>query len=634
MKKILLPIIAFLFVYTVKAQQIFFQTDFENGIPSKMTIVDNAGTANQTRFKKAWAVASWTSSPNKLAFSSSENIQSDYWMILPPVTLPANANNCYILYKAMSGDSKTGYRVMVSTTGKAIKDFKVLFDRPAEGQSLTDYAKSLKAYAGKTIYLAFWNNSNRKQLISIDDIVVADLPDYDAGITVVDVPEYVKQNSAINIKGTVKNFGAQSMTSVDINYSVNGGAIQTYNLSNINVVPFGTKSFTHSQNFNISSSAAYNVKVWTSNINGNKTDGDASNDTLVKATHALAFLPQKKILYEEPTGTWCGWCPRGTVFMDSMRTIHGSEVSLVSAHNNDPMMNSAYDSRIRKFISGFPHIVMDRKRDGDPSVIFNDYNAHKNEISPVKVLVDKSYDSNTRQLTVNVSGVFATEYGNANLRFAAIVGENDVTGTATGYAQSNYYSYRSQNKSLTGPRHNWQSEPSHVPASDMIYDMVGRALLGGFDGKAGSIPSQISINDSLSQQFTYTIPAGYDADNIYVIGVIIDNTTGYIVNSDSKGNRPISTGIQEQSVIDANVKVYPNPVSNIANVEIAMKENAETAVNVYNMLGQKVMQIGEKTLSSGTHNYQLDFANMQNGIYFIKVNVGDKIITKKISVVR
>src|SRR5699024_3284155 len=230
---------------------------------------------------------------------------------------------------------------------------------------------------------------------------------------------------------------------------------------------------------------------------------------------------------------------------------------------------------------------------------------------------------------------FAYEYNSADYRFAAIVVENGVTGTSSRYGQSNYYAGGSKGP-LKGPNRNWVASASTVPASQMEYNMVGRALLGGFMGVSGSIPSKININDQFSKDFTYNVPSSYNPDNMYVIGLVIDAKKGNVENTNveylGNSDQPTSIAQTKQEALD--VSVYPNPVSNLATVKIDMKDNAETSIIVYNMLGKEVMNKGEKTLSGGSHNYQLDFSNMESGIYFIKVGIGNKIITKKISVVK
>ena len=58
------------------------------------------------------------------------------------------------------------------------------------------------------------------------------------------------------------------------------------------------------------------------------------NDTLSKSIVALAFQPTKRVLFEEATGTWCQWCPRGAVYMDSLHKVYPTTAMLVAVHNS------------------------------------------------------------------------------------------------------------------------------------------------------------------------------------------------------------------------------------------------------------------------------------------------------------
>lgn len=75
------------------------------------------------------------------------------------------------------------------------------------------------------------------------------------------------------------------------------------------------------------------------------------------------------------------------------------------------------------------------------------------------------------------------------------------------------------------------------------------------------------------------------------------------------------------SFSELNIKMYPNPATNMLNIEAL--SNIEN-VAVYNMLGQEVIA---KSINSQSVN--LDVANLQTGIYIIKVNIDGVISSSR-----
>ena len=64
----------------------------------------------------------------------------------------------------------------------------------------------------------------------------------------------------------------------------------------------------------------------------------------------------------------------------------------------------------------------------------------------------------------------------------------------------------------------------------------------------------------------------------------------------------------------SNVKLYPNPTSG----QLSIAAENMTSVSVYDLVGQCVMQ-----LSAENGQLTLDMSQLQNGIYFVKVNTAN-----------
>lgn len=78
------------------------------------------------------------------------------------------------------------------------------------------------------------------------------------------------------------------------------------------------------------------------------------------------------------------------------------------------------------------------------------------------------------------------------------------------------------------------------------------------------------------------------------------------------------------------VNVYPNPVTDMATLNVDLPEATPFTVTVTNSVGQVVFTKATNG-NAGTNNVALDFAGVTNGMYFVTVNANNKIVTTKIT---
>ena len=92
------------------------------------------------------------------------------------------------------------------------------------------------------------------------------------------------------------------------------------------------------------------------------------------------------------------------------------------------------------------------------------------------------------------------------------------------------------------------------------------------------------------------------------------------------------TGITELS--GKSIQVYPNPLTENSTLSFYLSNPETVNVSVFNNLGMEVIKIANQQLQSGIQNINLNVTSLENGIYFIRIQAGSDIQTKKVTVVK
>lgn len=80
------------------------------------------------------------------------------------------------------------------------------------------------------------------------------------------------------------------------------------------------------------------------------------------------------------------------------------------------------------------------------------------------------------------------------------------------------------------------------------------------------------------------------------------------------------------------VKVYPNPVSNEAHLELATAVAGKGVVRVYDLNGRCVMNNELGHVSEGSHEYSIDCSYLPKGMYLVNITVGNQTAAIKMMV--
>jgi Outer membrane protein Omp28/Secretion system C-terminal sorting domain len=440
--------------------------------------------------------------------------------------------------------------------------------------------------------------------LAIDNVVVSQPAPNDASVAGVSVARWALINTTNVLSVDVQNVGANAITSLTIDWNDGTAHSQTVAVS---IAPGAIATVNHPTSVTYATAVEENIAVTITATNGG-ADGDASNNTMNNVKHnTLSQATDKAVVIEEGTGTWCGWCPRGTVAMDYMTSTYPADFIGIAVHNGDPMTLAAYDGAAA--FSGFPGANVDRALLGvsvSQTLFEQYYNSRVNMGVPANISAVSS--GTGANVTVDVTANFYTPVTGANFRLAVVISEDEVTGTTLAYNQANYYSGGAQ-----GPMGGYEALPDPVPAAQMVYDHVGVALLGGYDGQAGSVPATINDGTVATYSFTYTVPAASNRDDMHAIAMLIDNNTGEIVNAKQIS---ISTSASLTDAKTINMNVYPNPATD--NVNVTFEATGDYTITITDMAGRVVSTNAFSNLS-GAQNIAIPVADLMSGNYLISV---------------
>jgi len=421
-------------------------------------------------------------------------------------------------------------------------------------------------------------------------------------------------------KVEIRNMGTQAITGATIKVNYNGKP-QTKNVTGINLSSLAYDTITLDPITLVAGSNMFTAEV--SQANG-AIDNDTSDNTKGIMINPVVPAAGKFVIAEEATGTWCGWCVRGVVFLKQFDEKYHGLFQGIAVHNGDPMVYGNYDRGIAA--GSFPNAKVDRGAFFDPSALEADI-LKRLMIAPA-TLIKAGANYNNTSGVLNVS--LTTKFNKAvtgNYKIACVLVEDSVSGTGTGWDQHNYYS-----GNASGPMGGFENLPSDIPAEQISYDHVGRIITPNFGGLPNAFKPSVNSGDTFVHNFAIPLDPIWRQNKMHIVGFVID-PTGKIDNGMSIDiasaiangfvSGAVVTGTQRLDIQTSNISVYPNPVNN--ELHISMPANSNTEIQIYNIKGELMEKINKNSSKDISFNTQ----NWTSGMYLIRIINEDQILNKK-----
>jgi len=78
------------------------------------------------------------------------------------------------------------------------------------------------------------------------------------------------------------------------------------------------------------------------------------------------------------------------------------------------------------------------------------------------------------------------------------------------------------------------------------------------------------------------------------------------------------------------VTIYPNPATDILNINYFVENKGDVLIELFNFTGQKIITVSEESVIRGIYNKKIDVSKLSSGIYFCKININGNVSLKKI----
>lgn len=475
----------------------------------------------------------------------------------------------------------------------------------------------------------FYANANNKYYIddvstSYDVDAITTFSKEEAGLLNLAITQGIQiANTDVKVAATLYNVGKDTITSIE--YSITGlNGTQTETLSNLSLAP--KRNIIIDIPISVKLADGDNdISLELLKVNG-EADSLTCNNKIVGNTYAVLPATHRKVVLEEGTGTWCGWCPRGAVFLENISPAYDDYIIPIAVHNADIMTVPAYDNFVKTFngFTGFPGMVVDRREVTDPSAALLPGLNYLREEPDATLTIGAKNGETEGTLDISVSTDFLKDIPNGYSMYITLV-EHTVTGTTTAYNQSNFYA-----NNAAGPMGGYESLPNPVPAAQMIYEHVART----FDHSMKTI-GVATTGDLKVYNFNVAMDSTWDVEELKIVAVLL-NENGQVSNANDATIEAAETAgfvlsSTEKILVNTKLNVYPNPAQGEVTVEIDLKNQTNVAISLIDVQG-RIISTKNLGSQSGLVQTPVSLKGVTPGVYTALIRTNEGIATKKLVV--
>ncbi|HEY0045325.1 MAG TPA: T9SS type A sorting domain-containing protein, partial [Flavobacterium sp.] len=435
-------------------------------------------------------------------------------------------------------------------------------------------------------YISLLGTSGYGSNTFIDEVKVTTVLNNDLLLSSIAMDDIISGAGSIPVTGVIKNFGANPITSLDINWQADGGTIQTQTLTGLNIAQGQNYTFTHDQQWT-AAPGAHDIAVWVANPNG-IADADATNNQISKSLSVASNSTSRVALYEKFTSSTCAPCAgfNGGFFSPFYQDNH-EDFTLINYQVNwpgagDPYYTSEIGTRVGYYnINAAPTLLVDAKEGTTYSIPGLENELAQANASPAFFAVVAEHTIVGNQITVDID---ITPYLSGAFTLRTVVVEKLTTGNIAS---------------------NGETEFKNV-AMKMMPSAVGMVMNFTHD-----VPQSVQLVSDLT-------PTNVEELTDLEVVVFIQQDSSKKIMQSAYATNALSNG---EFAAASTLKLYPNPTSGI--VKISTDENVD--VTISDLTGKVIF-----TATDVTNQTEIDLSSFESGIYIAKVVNGETQHTQKI----
>jgi hypothetical protein len=451
-------------------------------------------------------------------------------------------------------------------------------------------------------------------------------PQYDVKLTDVQLEKFVGKDQSTNVGFSFINNGGATLTSFRVNYSVDGGAPVSQNVTNVSVIGsgMGTYSFSHATPYRTSAAGRKSFKVWVDNLNGSNEDLNHKDDTLTKSITVVSSTVKRKSLQEVFTASTCLPCNPGneklqTILHQRMGGYTVIKYQYYFPGTGDPYFTPECLARGEYYagINSVPSLQVDGKWNDNPNDYdVNLFDAFYNKPAVVSITANQTIVGNTITINAKVKPVSSLP-GNYKIHFAVLEKTTKRNVKSNGETKFHWV-MKKMLPDANGSVINFTNDAEQTISKSFTFP-------GGFRLPTSAVTSSGAYN-GINLATENSVEEMND-----LIGVVFvqDESDKEVLQSEWSGNAEWDyyASTVETSVGATGVTIYPNPAQTTFTINAANVEGL-AAVKVLDITGKEVMTANAK----GGMETALDVSALHNGIYFVHITVNGTTAVQKLTI--
>lgn len=429
-------------------------------------------------------------------------------------------------------------------------------------------------------------------------------PAYDLSVTSITTPAYLAAgNNAI--AGTIANYGSTTITSMTLNYTIDGGATVSAPLTGLSIASSASYTFSHPTQWS-ATVGSHSINVWATNLNGSNPDANPGDDHKIKSVSVMSENVQRLPLFEIFTSSTCPPCNPGNAnFHSIVDPKPQTEFVAIKYQQDFPGTGDPYctteavNRRTTPYaINSIPRMEIDGGWDGNAQSFTSAmYDAAR--AIPAQYKMDGTFNVTNKTVTAKVK--FSPLFNASGAKLYVAILERQTNNNVKSNGETKFL-------------------------------QVMKKMLPNETGTA--VPA-VTIGNWDSLSFNYTFNGNYrlptDGQPANVINHAIENSVENFYNTNviawiQAADKTVYqacnlTSLTPNSVEDFSatvhsIEVYPNPATDFINVSMDLIKSDEILATMIDLNGH-VIESKSVKMDAGKNSIQFNTSNIAAGTYHV-----------------